>query len=46
MTVMIKKCAINVVIKSMKKKEFEANLKEIKRHPHNECGHMLPYYIL
>ena len=27
-------------------KEFEANLNEMKRHPHNEFGHMLPYYIL
>ena len=27
-------------------KEFEANLNEIKRHPPNEFGHMLPYYII
>ena len=26
-------------------KEFEANLNELKRHPPNEFGHMLPYYI-
>ena len=25
--------------------EFEANLNELKRHPPNEFGHMLPYYI-
>ena len=25
-------------------KEFEANLNELKRHPPNEFGHMLPYY--
>ena len=24
--------------------EFEANLKEIKRHPPNDFGYMLPYY--
>ena len=24
-------------------KEFEANLNELKRHPPNEFGHMLPY---
>ena len=28
------------------KKEFEANLNELKRHPPNEFGHMLPYYII
>ena len=27
-------------------KEFNANLNELKRHPPNENGHMLPYYIL
>ena len=27
-------------------KEFEANLNELKRHPLNEFGHMLPYYII
>ena len=27
-------------------KEFEANLNELKRHPPNEFGHMLPYYII
>ena len=26
------------------KREFEANLNELKRHPPNEFGHMLPYY--
>ena len=26
-------------------KEFEANLNELKRHPPNEFGHMLPYYV-
>ena len=26
-------------------KEFEANLNELIRHPRNEFGHMLPYYI-
>ena len=25
-------------------KEFLASLKLLKRHPHNELGHMLPYY--
>ena len=25
-------------------KEFEANLNELKRHPPNEFGYMLPYY--
>ena len=25
-------------------REFEPNLNEIKRHPPNEFGHMLPYY--
>ena len=25
-------------------KEFEANLNELKRHPPNKHGHMLPYY--
>ena len=30
----------------MKKKEFEANLNGLKRHPPNEFGHMFPYYIL
>ena len=25
-------------------KEFDANLNELKRHPPNEFGHMLPYY--
>ena len=28
------------------KKEFEANLNDLKRHPPNEFGHMLPYYII
>ena len=27
-------------------KEFEANLNLLKRHPPNEFGHMLPYYII
>ena len=27
-------------------KEFEANLNELKRHPPNKLGHMLPYYII
>ena len=27
-------------------KEFEANLNELKRHPPNEFGHMLPYYVI
>ena len=27
-------------------KEFEANLNELKRHPPNNSGHMLPYYII
>ena len=26
-------------------KEFEADLNELKRHPPNEFGHMLPYYV-
>ena len=26
-------------------KEFEANLNELKRHPPNEFGYMLPYYV-
>ena len=25
-------------------KEFEANLNELKRHPPNDFGYMLPYY--
>ena len=25
-------------------KEFEANLNELKRHPPNDLGYMLPYY--
>ena len=28
------------------KKEFEANLNELKGHPPNASGYMLPYYIL
>ena len=27
-------------------KEFEANLNLLKRHPPNEFGYMLPYYII
>ena len=27
-------------------KEFEANLNELKRHPLNDFGYMLPYYII
>ena len=27
-------------------KEFEANLNELKRHPLNEFGYMLPYNII
>ena len=27
------------------KKEFEANLNELKKHPPIEVGYMLPYYI-
>ena len=27
-------------------KECEANLNELKRHPPNEFGQMLPYYII
>ena len=27
-------------------KEFEANSNELKRHPPNEFGHMLPYYVI
>ena len=27
-------------------KEFEANLNEVKRHPPNDFGHMLPYYVI
>ena len=27
-------------------KEFEANLNELKRHPPNEFGYMLPYYVI
>ena len=27
-------------------KEFEANLNELKRHPPNDFGYMLPYYII
>ena len=27
-------------------KEFEANLILLKRHPPNEFGHMLPYYVI
>ena len=26
--------------------EFEANLNELKRHPPNEFGYMLPYYVI
>ena len=28
------------------KKEFEANLNELKRHPPKEFGYMLPYYVI
>ena len=28
------------------KKEFSANLSELKREPPNEFGHMLPEYII
>ena len=44
---------MNVMIKKMcdkcnnlinENKEFEANLNELKRHPLNEVGHMLPFY--
>ena len=41
-----KKCAINVIIKSMKTRNFEANLNELKRHPPNEFGHMLSFFKL
>ena len=27
-------------------KEFEANLNELKRYKSNDCGHMLPYYVI
>ena len=27
-------------------KDFEATLNEIKGHPPNEVGHMLPYYVI
>ena len=27
-------------------KEFEANLNELKRHPPNDFGHMLPYFVI
>ena len=27
-------------------KEFEAKLNELKRHPPNEFGHMLPHYVI
>ena len=27
-------------------KEFEVNLNELKRHPPNDFGHMLPFYII
>ena len=27
-------------------KEFEPNLNELKRHPPNDFGHMLPYYVI
>ena len=27
-------------------KEFEASLNELKRHPPNEFGDMLPYYLI
>ena len=29
---------------SNENKEFEANLNELKRHPANDFGYMLPYY--
>ena len=27
-------------------KEFEANLNLLKRDKPNDCGHMLPYYVI
>ena len=36
------KCNIQI----NEKKEFEANLNELKRHPPNEFGRMLPYFKL
>ena len=34
------KCNNNII----ENKEFEANLNELKRHPPNDFGYMLPYY--
>ena len=39
---MCDKCNIQI----NENKEFEANLNELKRHPPNEFGHMLPYYVI
>ena len=27
-------------------KEFEANLNELKRYKPNDCGYMLPFYVI
>ena len=41
----IKMCDIcNIQINE--NKEFEANLNELKRYKPNDCGHMLPYYVI
>ena len=37
---MCDKCSYNI----NQNKEFQANLNELKRHPPNEFGYMLPYY--
>ena len=46
MNVMIKKVCNKCNIQINENKEFEANLNELKRHPPNGFGHMLPYYII
>ena len=46
MNVMIKTVCNNCNNQINENKDFEANLKVLKRHPPNEFGHMLHYYII
>ena len=39
---MCDKCNIQI----NENKEFQANLNELKRHPPNEFGHMLPHFVI
>ena len=41
-----KKVCNKCIFQINEKIEFEADLNELKRHPPNEFGHVLPYYIL